>query len=729
MADEDLSGRPSDFHAGLKHKVSKVGGGAFSSIGLNANLTKAIQKKGYKQPTPIQRRCIPPLLAGRDLVGMARTGSGKTAAFVLPILQNLRAHSAKTGVRALILAPSRELALQTLKFTQLMAKFTDLRVAALIGGDSLEEQFAAMASNPDIVVATPGRLLHVCVEASINLKTVSMVVWDEADRLMEDASMGEQLKDIMARCPASRQTALFSATMPQALAEFARMGLNDPALIKLDAESTLSPDLKTIFLAIKNESRDAHLITLLSQHCRAPGSKKKPLTVIFCATKHHVEYLQELLVALNFPCTYIYGALDQQARESAIELFRSGRRSILIVTDVASRGIDVPLLDIAINYDFPATPKLFVHRVGRVARAGRTGTAFSLVAPDEMPHLFDLQLFLGRPVEVATGAPPQGGETILLGALRQDEVDHETERLRNLVAINGTISNLRDVVKNACKLYKKTRVSASPESHRRSKELLNSSVVVGPHPALYAADAAETDGLGMMAALRAFKPKQSFLEMTNKEASRAAPSESKKRKRTQLAEATPESFRDEQNYMAYRPEKRPGSELSFGRIAADAVFDINGTRNKDDLIKVGKMLSSKLKKQVTKKQIKLMKTEYGTSVPASYKAGHYEKWCARTRLAIPKPGEAESTDVSSRAKAIVNEKLGQRKWRTPKGKSGGKPSAAGGEPKFGGRPKPGGKFKSGGRPSAAGGRPSSAGGKPSFRKPAGGKPKFGSKRK
>ncbi len=652
--------------SGLKTKSTKHSVTSFGSLGLSANLVKAIQKKGYKQPTPVQRKCVPLLLAGKDVIGMARTGSGKTAAFVLPLLQRLRVHSAKTGVRALILAPSRELALQTLKFTQQMSKFTDLRVAALIGGDGLEEQFASLASNPDIVVATPGRLLHVCVEASVNLKTVEVVVWDEADRLVEDPSMGEQLKDIMARCPSSRQTALFSATMPQALADYARIGLNDPTVIKLDAESKLSPDLKTVFLSIKTEARDAHLINILLQHC-CSNKGKIPLTVVFAATKHHVEYLQELLKSLDLPVTYIYGSLDQSARESAIEMFRSGRKRILIVTDVASRGIDVPLLDVVINYDFPATAKLFVHRVGRVARAGRLGTAYSLVAPDELPYLVDLQLALERPVVLAKTGSVNSKAEILLGSLRQDDVDRETERLRNILSINGTISCLRDVVNNAYKLYKKTRTSASAESHRRAKDLMASNPVIALHPDLYSSNADDSNSLEMLSAIRSFKPKQSFLEMTNATASKTAPTESRKRKVEAVENR--KDYKDEQNYMSYQ---RSSEQSAFGQLSADCIFDINATK-KDELIKVGKMLSSKLRKsKATTKQVKMIKTEFGTSVPASYKSGNYEKWCAKTRLNIPKPGEMESEEANTRAKSIVHDGLNKRKWRKPMSKKSNK---------------------------------------------------------
>lgn len=647
-----------------EHSFSKVSAGAFASLGLNSTLCKAILKKGYKQGTPIQRKCIPLLLEGKDVIGMARTGSGKTAAFVLPMLQNLRSHSAKTGVRGLILAPSRELALQTLKFTQQMARFTDLRVAALIGGDGLEEQFASLASNPDIVVATPGRLLHVCIEAKLNLKTVSMVVWDEADRLLEDPSMAEQLKEIMLRCPVSKQIALFSATMPQVLADYARVGLVDPVVVKLDAESQLSPDLETIFLSIQSETRDAHLIYLLE---KISQSNKK--TVVFAATKHHVEYLQELLTIKRIPCVYIYGSLDQVARESAIEQFRAGKKPILVVTDVASRGIDVPILDVVINYDFPASPKLFVHRVGRVARAGRKGTAYSFVGPDEIPYLYDLSLFLEQPISVL-GRDQIEDKSIALGSIKQSDIDTEVERLRNLYSMNSSLESLKKVVSNAYKLYKKSRVSASAESHRRAKEIQN--LVIGLHPKFFNVNEVDNSEISMLTALKSFKPKQSFLEMTNLQASKTAPVPGKKRMATMPSNEN--KYKDESSYLSYKQsdssKESSSGQLSFGRLAANTVFDIKtASSRRDELIKTGTMLSTKMKKRAAsskkKDNVKMIKTEFGTSVPASYKAGSYEKWCARTRLSIQKPGETESQDTSTRAMAIVTDGASKRKWRKP----------------------------------------------------------------
>ena len=388
-SDMETNARPSKPQAREYNPNKKISTGSFTSMNLIPSLFKAIQRKGYHQPTPIQRKSIGPLLEGRDVVGMARTGSGKTAAFIIPMVQKLKTHSVKVGVRGLVMVPTRELALQIMQFTKLMAKFTDLRTCMIVGGDSFEEQFMQLATNPDIIIATPGRLLHLCIEAQLSLQMVEMAVFDEADRLFE-LGFAEQLNELLARMPSTRQTALFSATLPQGLVEFAAAGLVSPVFVRLDSESKLSADLKCSFLTVQTSRKDAALLFLLRTLIK-PGE----LTLIFAATRHHVEYLQTLLRACDYHVGYVYGSMDQEAREQAVANFRTGRWSILIVTDVAARGIDIPLLANVINYDFPGKAKLFVHRVGRVARAGRTGTAYSLIAPDEIPFLVDLQMFLG----------------------------------------------------------------------------------------------------------------------------------------------------------------------------------------------------------------------------------------------------------------------------------------------------------------------------------------------
>lgn len=199
--------------------------------------------KGFKVPTPIQRKCIPLILQGQDVVGMARTGSGKTAAFLIPLLERLKTHSAKVGARGLVLSPSRELAMQTQKVCKELGKHTDLRSCVLVGGDNLDDQFSMIASNPDILIATPGRLLHLAVEMDLDLRSVEYVVFDEADRLFE-MGFAVQLHEILSRLPQNRQTLLFSATLPKILVDFAKAGLQEPTLIRLDADTKISKDLE-----------------------------------------------------------------------------------------------------------------------------------------------------------------------------------------------------------------------------------------------------------------------------------------------------------------------------------------------------------------------------------------------------------------------------------------------------------------------------------------------------
>ncbi|KAL7986767.1 hypothetical protein Chor_013050 [Crotalus horridus] len=334
------------------------------SGGLGYPVFKGIMKKGYKIPTPIQRKTIPLILDGKDVVAMARTGSGKTACFLIPMLEKLKARCAKTGARALILSPTRELALQTLK---------------------MEDQFVALHENPDIIIATPGRLMHVAVEMKLKLHSVEYVVFDEADRLFE-MGFAEQLKEIVSRLPDGRQTLLFSATLPKLLVEFAQAGLTEPVLIRLDVESKLSEQLK-------------------------------------------------LLTLQGVNCTNIYSSLDQTARKINIGKFAHGKCSVLIVTDLAARGIDIPLLDNVINYSFPAKAKLFLHRVDSDGVFGRVPQA---VMDDE--------------------------ESLL-------QTDHE----RSL-----DLQNLRRVSDNALKQYQKSRPSSSSESIKRVKEMEFS--LIGIHP-------------------------------------------------------------------------------------------------------------------------------------------------------------------------------------------------------------------------------------------------------
>lgn len=475
---------------------------------------------------------------------MARTGSGKTAAFVIPMIERLKAHSPRVGARAIIMSPSRELALQTLKVVKEFGRGTDLKTVLLVGGDSLEEQFGLMATNPDIIIATPGRFLHLKVEMSLDLSSVKYVVFDEADRLFE-MGFATQLTEILHALPPSRQTLLFSATLPSTLVEFARAGLQDPSLVRLDAETKVSPDLESAFFSVKGAEKEGALLHLLQDVIKMPmgapagvkeddddeqGSRKrkrgsdrpnpkeKPTehsTIIFTATKHHVEYLANLLKLAGFAVSYAYGSLDQTARKIQVENFRRGKTNILVVTDVAARGIDIPVLANVINYDFPPQPKVFVHRVGRTARAGQRGWAYGLVRDKDLPYLLDLQLFLGRKLVVGQEEKePSFAQDVVLGTLQRAEVEANTEWVNKMIAESEDIKMQRGVTIKAEKLYMRTRNSASAQSVKRAREVLASKGWGQLHPLFgEAAAVVEEARDSLLSKISGFKPQETVFEV------------------------------------------------------------------------------------------------------------------------------------------------------------------------------------------------------------------------
>ncbi|XP_027326115.3 ATP-dependent RNA helicase DDX54 [Anas platyrhynchos] len=504
-ADAEDDATAEDTQAMVRAQNKKKKSGGFQSMGLSYPVFKGIMKKGYKVPTPIQRKTIPVILRGRDVVAMARTGSGKTACFLIPMFERLKAPS-PAGARALVLSPTRELALQTLKFTKELGKFTGLRTALILGGDKMEDQFAALHENPDIIIATPGRLVHVAVEMNLKLQSVEYVVFDEADRLFE-MGFAEQLQEILARLPGGHQTVLFSATLPKLLVEFARAGLTEPTLIRLDVESKLSEQLKLAFFHVRGDDKPAVLLHLLRNVV-----KPQDQTVVFVATKHHTEYLKELLTAQGICCTHIYSSLDQTARKINIAKFAQGKCPVLLVTDVAARGLDIPMLDNVINYSFPAKSKLFLHRVGRVARAGRSGTAYSLVAPDEMPYVFDLHLFLGRPLILAGAQELPAGADGVLGRVPRSLVDDEECLLLTDHEGSLELRSLRRVADNAQKQYLRSRPGPSPESIKRVKDLDTSQL--GLHPLFSACfEDTELERLKFVDSIKSYKAKATIFEI------------------------------------------------------------------------------------------------------------------------------------------------------------------------------------------------------------------------
>lgn len=474
--------------------------GSFRALGLSEEMSEALARAGYGYPTAVQKRTMPAVLAGRDAVVMARTGAGKTAAFLAPLVDRLRsevlsAMPQSNGPRALVVAPTRELALQTHRFFRVYTRDTvgALRAAVLVGGTPLDAQFAALSVCPDLLIATPGRALQLLAEmggsrSALTLATASIVVFDEADRLFE-GTLATETAALLSHLGApgvdrpARQTILVSATMPTALVEFSRTGLRpNVEVVRLDSHDALPPTLAVSFVATRGvDEKDAALLIVLRR-----AQDFDAAAIVFAATHRAVEYIVELLrTTLGVIVDAVHGNMDQGARVESVARFRKRGSRILVVTDVAARGIDLPDLDLVINYDFPATPKLFVHRVGRAARAGRPGRTLSFIAPDEAPYMLDVHLFLGRGVqfahnanldkekklEVWTSIADAKESTFVFGDMPNAPLDEEVELLKKTVD-NVDIEKLRQSAKNAHGLYMRTRSVASGQSVSRAKAML-----------------------------------------------------------------------------------------------------------------------------------------------------------------------------------------------------------------------------------------------------------------
>ncbi|KAG8753774.1 ATP-dependent RNA helicase dbp10, partial [Ceratobasidium sp. 428] len=401
---------------------------------------------------------------------------------------------------------------------------------------------------------------------NLDLRSVQYIVFDEADRLFE-LGFATALHEILHRLPATRQTVLFSATLPKNLVEFAKAGLQDPKLVRLDSESKISSDLRMAFFSVKQEEKEAALLNLLRDVIHVPlgepaddvpaddstGKKVKSKqklrsdlpaephqTLIFTATKHHVEYISTLLTAAGYSVAHIYGALDQAARTHHMDRFRRGRARILVVTDVAARGIDIPVLENVVNYDFPMGARVFVHRVGRTARAGRRGWAWSFVTHAEVPYLLDLQLFLGRPLvsQLKGGSQGEAAYTsnLVLGTFPRNTIDENTESIRALDELDSNLPSLRGVMKKGHGLYMRTQGKASSASYTRAKAMSKDgtgtwrlaggeSEGVGVHPVLELTGGTIDDSGGknpadvdaarmaMLKAVNGFRPSETVFEI------------------------------------------------------------------------------------------------------------------------------------------------------------------------------------------------------------------------
>ena len=360
---------------------------SFSDFTLHPELLRGVAALGFQAPTPIQRDAIPPAMAGRDVLACAMTGSGKTAAFLLPILQRLIALPRGT-TRALIVAPTRELAAQIDEHRRELARYTRIDGGAVFGGVGMGPQEQAFRRRADILVATPGRLLDHMRMPYAKLDGLQVLVLDEADRMLDMGFLPE-IRRIIRQLPSKRQTFFFSATMPPEIAKLAREMCHDPVQMQLERKSQPATGITQAVYPVPQELKSALLVTLLER-----GDMRD--TLVFTRTKHRANRLHEYLLRRKVSVERIHGNRSQAQRTAALEGFKSGRHQVLVATDIASRGIDVDTLGHVVNFDVPLVPDDYIHRVGRTARAGATGHAFTFVSPEEESTLKPIERAIGR---------------------------------------------------------------------------------------------------------------------------------------------------------------------------------------------------------------------------------------------------------------------------------------------------------------------------------------------
>ncbi|MFH1724921.1 MAG: DEAD/DEAH box helicase [Elusimicrobiota bacterium] len=382
--------------------------GGFDALGLSDELLRAVRDKGYLQPTPIQREAIPVVLSGYDIMGGAQTGTGKTAAFALPLLQRLRGGRHRPEhrtVRALILTPTRELAAQVHVSMCDYGKHLPFRAAVVFGGVSMNRQVAEFRRGVDIVVATPGRLLDHLRQGKLQLSAVEVFVLDEADRML-DMGFLPDIKKVMRELPEHRQTLLFSATFPDEIERLCGKLLNSPKRIHVARRSAAAEGVNQVVHPVDHRGKHA-----LLSHLIRTGQWYQVL--VFTRTKARANQLTKKLVRDGIHAVAIHGNKSQGARTRALAGFKDGDVQVLVATDIASRGLDIDQLPHVVNFDLPNIPEDYVHRIGRTGRIGREGEALSLVSPEEYPHLAAIERLLRkrlprRKVEGVT--PPPGGE-------------------------------------------------------------------------------------------------------------------------------------------------------------------------------------------------------------------------------------------------------------------------------------------------------------------------------
>ena len=359
----------------------------FKALKLSDSVLRGVQAAGYTDPTPIQLRAIPAVLTGNDLIASAQTGTGKTAAFALPVLTRLGGHG---RTRVLVLEPTRELAAQVETAFRDFARFTDLRTVAIFGGVGYGNQRAELKRGVDIIVATPGRLMDYLKERTISLQDINILILDEVDRML-DMGFLPAVKDIIARCPRDRQTLFFSATVPPEIAAIASFALRNPTKVEVGIARSVNESVNHALYPVAQDQKFELLVALLEK-------TDFDSVLVFSRTKHGADKIARRLKAANHSVAVLHANRSQNQRIEALAGFKSGKYEVMVATDIAARGIDVAGVSHVINYDVPEKPEDYVHRIGRTGRAQAVGDAFTLVTPENAGDIRDIQRFIGQKI-------------------------------------------------------------------------------------------------------------------------------------------------------------------------------------------------------------------------------------------------------------------------------------------------------------------------------------------
>ncbi|MDQ0991791.1 DEAD/DEAH box helicase [Streptomyces sp. V3I7] len=425
---------------------------SFADLNLGPELLRALTGLGYEEPTPIQREAIPPLLEGNDLLGQAATGTGKTAAFALPVLERIPRNRKERAPAALVLVPTRELAIQVSEAVHRYGSDMGIRVLPVYGGQPIGRQLRSLERGVDVVVATPGRALDHIARGTLRLDELRTVVLDEADEML-DMGFSEDIDSILENVPEDRQTVLFSATMPDRIDSMARRHLREPVRIQIEREAPApgeAPKIRESAYVVRRAQKPAALGRLLD--LEAPEA-----AIVFCRTREQVDQLAETLNGRGYRAEALHGGLSQEQRDRVMGRLRGGTADLLVATDVAARGIDVEHLTHVVNYDVPSAPESYVHRIGRVGRAGREGVAIMLAEPREHRQLKAIERATGRriPVEsVPSIADLRARRLELTRASLHESIleDEDLDRFRVVVETLADDFDVMDVALAAVKL-------------------------------------------------------------------------------------------------------------------------------------------------------------------------------------------------------------------------------------------------------------------------------------